>query len=69
VKEENVVMTSASGRSEDFNCQCSPDGPDLNKSIVGNFDTWMMLSASGDKPTPRFHVIDSLISFLYTSRF
>ncbi|ONK61554.1 uncharacterized protein A4U43_C08F31170 [Asparagus officinalis] len=55
LKEENVVTASASGRSEDFNCNCSPDAPDINECLVANFDNWMMLSTSGAKPTPRFH--------------
>lgn len=55
VKEENVVKASFSGRSEDYSYECSPDASNINKCAVGNFDNWMMLSTSGDKPTPRFH--------------
>lgn len=63
MKEENAVTESASGRSEDFNCECSPDPSNLNECMIGNFNNWMMLSTSGAKPTPRFHVTNGLFYF------
>ncbi|KAG0473297.1 hypothetical protein HPP92_015154 [Vanilla planifolia] len=53
--EDNVVGASASGRSEEHNCECSMAGSGISKSGVGCSENWMVVPTSGDKPAPRFH--------------
>ncbi|KAJ9154465.1 hypothetical protein P3X46_027795 [Hevea brasiliensis] len=41
--------------SDELDCQCSSAPPEINNSTSGNSENWMVLSISGDKPTPRFN--------------
>ncbi|KAK9288393.1 hypothetical protein L1049_016849 [Liquidambar formosana] len=50
----NGGVAPANSHSEDVNCQSS-EVPELNNCTSGNSENWMVLSISGDKPTPRFN--------------
>ncbi|THU62686.1 hypothetical protein C4D60_Mb01t07720 [Musa balbisiana] len=53
--EENEVLPSSSGRSDDHNCHCSSRTFDLHKCSVDSSENWKVLPTYGNKPTPRFH--------------
>lgn len=59
LQEENEVLPSSSGRSDDHNCHCSSRTFDLHKCSVDSSENWKVLPTYGNKPTPRFHVIGS----------
>lgn len=44
-----------SRKSNEVDAQCSSAAPENGSSAMGNSENWMMLSISGDKPTPRFN--------------
>ncbi|XP_052189359.1 acyl-CoA-binding domain-containing protein 4 [Diospyros lotus] len=41
--------------ADKLNGQCPSAAPELNHCTSGNAENWMVLSISGDKPTPRFN--------------
>lgn len=45
----------ASNNSDELDCQCLSAAPENSNSTMGNSDNWMVLSISGDRPTPRFN--------------
>ncbi|KAK9933710.1 hypothetical protein M0R45_020890 [Rubus argutus] len=45
----------ASNNSDELDCQCLSAAPEISNSTMGNSDNWMVLSISGDRPTPRFN--------------
>ncbi|CAL9174248.1 unnamed protein product [Musa hybrid cultivar] len=53
--EENEVLPSSSGRSDDHNCHCTSRTFDLHKCSVDSSENWKVLPTYGNKPTPRFH--------------
>ncbi|PKA59319.1 Acyl-CoA-binding domain-containing protein 4 [Apostasia shenzhenica] len=53
--EDNAVGASASGRSDDLNCECSTAGLGISKCGIGCSENWMVVPTCGDKPAPRFH--------------
>jgi hypothetical protein len=60
VQEEELVATSVSGRADDLSWRCSSDTFDLNGRAFENSENWAVLSTEGDKPSPRFDVINHL---------
>lgn len=45
----------ASSNSDELDHQCSSAAPEISNSTMGSSENWMVLSVSGDKPTPRFN--------------
>ena len=50
--------------ADKLNGQCPSAAPELNHCTSGNAENWMVLSISGDKPTPRFNVNHYSLSVL-----
>lgn len=46
----------ASSNSDELDGQCPSAVPEISNSATGSSENWMVLSISGDKPTPRFNV-------------
>lgn len=46
----------ANSQSDENDYQCSSAAPEISNCTSGNSENWMVLSVSGDKPTPRFNV-------------
>ncbi|KAL5541810.1 hypothetical protein UlMin_009520 [Ulmus minor] len=46
---------TASGHSDELDCQCSSATAEAANSSTANSDSWMVLSVAGDNPTPRFN--------------
>ncbi|XP_043811122.1 acyl-CoA-binding domain-containing protein 6 isoform X2 [Manihot esculenta] len=49
------VVAPTTSHSDELDCQCSSAPHEINNSTSANSDNWMVLSVSGDKPTPRFN--------------
>ncbi|KAL2506688.1 Galactose oxidase/kelch repeat superfamily protein [Abeliophyllum distichum] len=47
-------VASKTNEPDEPNCQSSSSAPELNNRTSGSSENWMVLSVSGDKPTPRF---------------
>ncbi|KAK4283541.1 hypothetical protein QN277_000481 [Acacia crassicarpa] len=48
------VVSSANDHSQEHDCQySSSSAPEISTSTLGSSENWMMLSITGDKPTPR----------------
>jgi hypothetical protein len=62
------VATSVSGRPDDLAWRCSSDTFDLNGRAFENSENWAVLSTEGDKPSPRFDVINHLKNSLKCKR-
>ncbi|KAL6517168.1 hypothetical protein OROHE_017874 [Orobanche hederae] len=45
----------ASTEGDEPQCHSSSTAPELNNCTLGNSENWMVLSISGEKPTPRFN--------------
>lgn len=45
--------------SDELDCQSSSGAPEISNCSMGSSEKWMVLSISGDKPTPRFNVSNS----------
>ncbi|KAL6548478.1 hypothetical protein OROGR_008899 [Orobanche gracilis] len=45
----------ASTEGDEPHCHSSSTAPELNNCTLGNSENWMVLSISGEKPTPRFN--------------
>lgn len=58
------MATSVSGRPDDLAWCCSSDTFDLNGRAFESSENWAVLSTDGDKPSPRFDVINHLIDVL-----
>ncbi|GAV73151.1 Kelch_2 domain-containing protein/Kelch_4 domain-containing protein [Cephalotus follicularis] len=48
-------VATAIGHSDELDRQCSSAAPETGNCARGNKENWMVLSISGDKPTPRFN--------------
>ncbi|KAL0414693.1 UNVERIFIED_CONTAM: Dynein regulatory complex subunit [Sesamum radiatum] len=48
-------VAAASSEADELNCQSSSNAPELNNCTSGSSENWMVLSISGEKPTPRFN--------------
>ncbi|KAL0388750.1 UNVERIFIED_CONTAM: Dynein regulatory complex subunit [Sesamum radiatum] len=48
-------VAAASSEADEVNCQSSSNAPELNNCTSGSSENWMVLSISGEKPTPRFN--------------
>ncbi|KAH6769761.1 Galactose oxidase/kelch repeat superfamily protein [Perilla frutescens var. hirtella] len=48
-------VAAASSEADDLNFHSSSNGPELNNCTSGGSENWMVLSISGEKPTPRFN--------------
>ncbi|PIN07508.1 putative protein, contains kelch repeat [Handroanthus impetiginosus] len=46
---------TANNEADELNCQSSSNAPELNNCTSGSSENWMVLSISGEKPTPRFN--------------
>lgn len=53
---QNECAAHANSHSDELDCQCSSAAPEISNSSIGSSENWMVLSISGDKPTPRFNV-------------
>lgn len=53
---QSECAAHASSRSDELDCQCSSAAPEISNCSMGSSEKWMVLSISGDKPTPRFNV-------------
>ncbi|XP_015892657.3 acyl-CoA-binding domain-containing protein 6 isoform X2 [Ziziphus jujuba] len=51
----NECAAHANSHSDELDCQCSSAAPEISNSSIGSSENWMVLSISGDKPTPRFN--------------
>lgn len=51
---EGVALTTNNSDELDYNCSSSAP-LDISASTSGNAENWMVLSISGDEPTPRFN--------------
>ncbi|XP_050373154.1 acyl-CoA-binding domain-containing protein 6 [Argentina anserina] len=51
----------ASSPSDELDCQCPFSAPEISNSTMGSSENWMVLSISGDKPTPRFNHATAVI--------
>ncbi|GER55930.1 galactose oxidase/kelch repeat superfamily protein [Striga asiatica] len=51
----NAEGAAASAESDELNCHSSSTAPELNSCTSGSSENWMVLSISGEKPTPRFN--------------
>ncbi|CAA0841703.1 Galactose oxidase/kelch repeat superfamily protein [Striga hermonthica] len=51
----NVEGAAASAESDELICHSSSTAPELNSCTSGSSENWMVLSISGEKPTPRFN--------------
>ncbi|PON80298.1 BTB-kelch protein [Parasponia andersonii] len=54
-RSNSETAAPASGHSDELDGQCSSAAPVGGSSTVGSSENWMVLSISGDKPTPRFN--------------
>lgn len=63
---QSESVAQAGNDSDELDCQCSSavTAPEINNSTWGSSDNWMVLSISGDKPVPRFNVIDCSLILL-----
>ncbi|KAG8370004.1 hypothetical protein BUALT_Bualt14G0072500 [Buddleja alternifolia] len=48
-------VAAASNGADELNFQSSSNAPELNNCTSGSSENWMVLSISGDNPTPRFN--------------
>lgn len=48
-------VASKTNEPDELNFQSSSSAPELNNRTSGSSENWMVLSVSGDKPTPRFN--------------
>ncbi|KAF5191097.1 Galactose oxidase/kelch repeat superfamily protein [Thalictrum thalictroides] len=48
-------IAPASSNIDELNGENSPVETELNNCTYGNSESWMVLSTTGDKPTPRFN--------------
>ncbi|KAI3469422.1 hypothetical protein Pfo_026085 [Paulownia fortunei] len=48
-------VAAASTEADELNCHSSSKAPELNNCTSGSSENWMVLSISGEKPTPRFN--------------
>jgi hypothetical protein len=55
---DDAATTSVSGRADDLSYRCSSDTFDLDSRSFNISENWTVLSTEGDKPIPRFYVID-----------
>ncbi|KAJ6904244.1 acyl-CoA-binding domain-containing protein 6 isoform X1 [Populus alba x Populus x berolinensis] len=63
---EGVALTASNSDDLDYHCSSSAP-PVISSSTAGNnAENWMVLSISGDKPTPRFNVL-KFDQFTWTS--
>lgn len=51
---EGVALAASNSDELDYHCSSSAP-PVISSSTAGNAESWMVLSISGDKPTPRFN--------------
>ncbi|KAK6117318.1 hypothetical protein DH2020_048909 [Rehmannia glutinosa] len=51
----NVEGVAARTEADELNCHSSSNAPELNNCTSGSSENWMVLSISGEKPTPRFN--------------
>ncbi|CAK7333091.1 unnamed protein product [Dovyalis caffra] len=51
---EGVALTTSKSGELDYHCSSTVQ-PEISSSTSGNAENWMVLSISGDKPTPRFN--------------
>ncbi|WOL16461.1 acyl-CoA-binding domain-containing protein 4 [Canna indica] len=59
--EENEVLPSSSGRSDDPSCHFSSHPFDLHSCNLEMSKNWKVLPTYGNKPTPRFHHAASIV--------
>ncbi|KAK6117311.1 hypothetical protein DH2020_048945 [Rehmannia glutinosa] len=50
-----VEGVAARTEADELNCHSSSNAPELNNCTSGSSENWMVLSISGEKPTPRFN--------------
>jgi len=55
---DDAATTSVSGRADDLSYRCSSDTFNLDSRSFNISENWTVLSTEGDKPIPRFYVID-----------
>ncbi|XP_022854935.1 uncharacterized protein LOC111376207 isoform X2 [Olea europaea var. sylvestris] len=48
-------IASKTNEADELNCRTSSSAPELNNCTSGSSENWMVLSVSGEKPTPRFN--------------
>ena len=53
---QGECVATASGHSNEFDCQCSSATAKASNSSTANLDSWMVLSVAGDNLTPSFNV-------------
>ncbi|XP_051130459.1 acyl-CoA-binding domain-containing protein 6 [Andrographis paniculata] len=54
-------VAATSGEADELNFQSSSNAPGLNNCTSGSSENWMVLSISGEKPTPRFNHATAVI--------
>ncbi|KAL3626125.1 hypothetical protein CASFOL_029674 [Castilleja foliolosa] len=55
INNSNSEDVAASAEGDELNCHSSTNATELNNCTSGSSENWMVLSTSGERPTPRFN--------------